>query len=100
MKLKQWLQEQKGISYKEYKALPDIERWSLEGEFRKYNAKIQRRDAFLKKNPNLWRKATPEEIVRMTAISKKEKERYEHSLKIGGIDLKGNYTALHRRFDM
>ena len=40
---------------------------------------------------------TEEERERLEAVLAKEKERYETSMKIGGIDGRGNYTALHHR---
>lgn len=75
----------------------ESETWSLSGDFRMYNAAIQKKDAFLRKNPTTWRPATEEERTEIVARMEKEKERYDTSLKIGGIDSRGNYTALHHR---
>ena len=41
---------------------------------------------------------TDDEKVAVDEIAEKEKLRYEASHKIGGIDEKGNYTALHHRW--
>lgn len=99
MKLKQWLREEKHMAYAEYKALPDIDRWCLEGDFRYYNAQLQKKQAAIRNNKTVWRPATEEEKKKMHAQSEKERQRYETSLKIGGIDERGNYTALHYRWE-
>ena len=41
---------------------------------------------------------TVEEKEKMEEWAAKETERYEISEKIGGLDERGNYTALHYRF--
>ena len=40
-----------------------------------------------------------EEKDKLEKIFAKERDRYETSLKIGGIDDRGNYTALHHRWE-
>lgn len=42
---------------------------------------------------------TPEEKERADIMAAEARERYEKNLKIGGIDERGNYTALHHRWD-
>ena len=37
MKFKQWLKEHKKMTCADYTALEDIDRWSIEGEFREFN---------------------------------------------------------------
>ena len=93
MKLKKWLREYKEMTYAEYRALPDIERWSIEGEFKHFNRVKQIHDS------QNWRPMTEEEIEHYNAVSEKEMERYRINLKIGGIDERGNYTALHHRWE-
>ena len=41
MKFKKWLPEYKKITYAEYKALPDYDRWEIEEEFRGFNRREQ-----------------------------------------------------------
>ena len=91
MKLKQWLKEQKDMPYQEYKKLPDIEQYILQGEHRDF---CRREEIHKRQN---WRPMTEEEKRQMDIWSKKEIERYQTSLKNGGIDARGNYTALHYR---
>ena len=45
MKLKQWLMEYHQMSYGEYKALDDIERWSVLGDFNRFNRNKQIHDS-------------------------------------------------------
>lgn len=45
------------------------------------------------------RKMTDEEKAELEHTINKEKERHETSKKIGGIDERGNYTALHHRYE-
>ena len=93
MKLKQWLREYKQMAYADYQKLPDMEQWNIIGEFNDYN----RRQNLLKNRKGTWRPMTEEEKIRVTKILEKERQRYETNLKIGGIDERGNYTALHHR---
>lgn len=93
MKLKQWLPEYKGISYADYKLLPDIERWELEAEFKRFNRSQQ-----LYANQS-WRPMTREEKNHVEILFEKERIRYETSITIGGIDERGNYTALSHRWE-
>lgn len=46
---------------------------------------------------NFKRKMTEEETARLDEIVAKEQKRFRQSILAGGIDLKGNYTALHHR---
>ena len=94
MKLKQWLGEQKQLTYAEYKALTEEEQWKLQGEHQRFCRLEHQR----KQNPSGWRKMTPEEREHLEEVLAKEKERYEKSLAVGGIDERGNYTALHHRW--
>ena len=41
---------------------------------------------------------TDKEKQKFNAIADKEKIRYASSMRIGGIDERGNYTALHHRW--
>ena len=93
MKLKKWLPEYKQISYAEYRALPDDDRWKIEEEFRRFNRREQ-----MHANQN-WRPMTEEEKQQLEIVLEKERIRYETSLKIGGIDERGNYTALSHRWE-
>ena len=93
MKLKKWLPEYKKITYAEYKALPDYDRWEIEEEFRGFNRREQIHAS------QGWRLVTEEEKKRLGIVHEKEKNRYETSLKIGGIDERGNYTALSHRWE-
>lgn len=93
MKLKQWLREYCQMTYAEYKALEDVKRWQLEGEFKRFNRNKQIHDS------QNWRPMTEEEKKRTEGILEKERKRYETNLKIGGIDERGNYTALHHRWE-
>ena len=45
------------------------------------------------------RKMTPKEMAETERQLLKEKERYAISLQIGGVDERGNYTALHHRWE-
>lgn len=92
MKLKKWLPVYKKMTYAEYKSLPDYDRWEIEEEFRRFNRSEQ-----IHNNQN-WRPMTEDEKQKYGAVLEKERIRYETSLKIGGIDEKGNYTALHYRW--
>lgn len=46
---------------------------------------------------NFKRKMTAEEKAKLEEIVAKEQARYIQSAKAGGIDIRGNYTALHHR---
>ncbi len=93
MKLKKWLPEYKKITYAEYKALPYYERWEIEEEFRQFNRREQ-----IHASQN-WRPMTEEEKKQLEIVLEKERIRYETNLKIGGIDERGNYTALSHRWE-
>ena len=93
MKLKQWLREYRQMTYSEYKSLDDIERWIMLGEFNHFNRNKQMHDS------QNWRPMTAAEKKQTEKILEQERKRYEISLKIGGIDERGNYTALHHRWE-
>ena len=93
MKLKKWLPEYKQITYAEYKELPDSDRWEMEEEFRQFNRREQ-----IHASQNR-RPMTEEEKKQLEITLEKERIRYETSLKIGGIDERGNYTALSHRWE-
>lgn len=93
MKLKKWLPEYKQITYAEYKELPDSDRWEMEEEFRQFNRREQ-----IHASQN-WRPMTEEEKKQLEISIEKERIRYETALKIGGIDERGNYTALSHRWE-
>lgn len=95
MKLKKWLVEQKQLTYEMYKSMPEEERWQLEEEHRRFCRWENQR----KQNADGWRKMNDEERAYLEEVLAKEKERYEKSLVAGGIDERGNYTALHYRWD-
>lgn len=44
MKLREYLREQHGMTYDQYRSLSDIERWKIEAEFNFYNATLQRKN--------------------------------------------------------
>lgn len=96
MKLKQWLREQKEMTYAEFKLLPEDEQEILRIEHYQFNQSNQKKK---ERNRKGWRPMTEEEIKYATEILEHEKKRYEASLKIGGIDERGNYTALHHRWE-
>lgn len=93
MKLKQWLKEYEDLTYAEYQSLPQEEKWMLQYEHQRFCSRKQKHDS------QGWRKMTPEEKERADAMAAKARERYETNLKIGGIDERGNYTALHHRWE-
>jgi hypothetical protein len=93
MKLKAWLREEKNMTYAEYKALDDIDRYILFGEFTWDNARLQ------KKARVGWRPMTEEERKWADEVGEKGRQRYLVNAKIGGLDERGNYTALHHRWD-
>ena len=92
MKIKQWLREYKNMTYAEYKGLSENEKYILQDEHRRFCRNKQIHDS------QNWRPMTEEEKAYTKRILEKERERYEISLKIGGIDERGNYTALHHRY--
>lgn len=93
MKLKAWLREHKGMSYPEYQALPEAERYFIYGDFEQYNRRLQ------KKAQVGWRPMTEEERQWADEIGEQGRERYLANSKIGGLDERGNYTALHHRWE-
>lgn len=99
MKLKEYLREQHNMSYAEYKALPDIERWQIEGEFQSHNVALQRRQQAREnfvRSGGVIRQATPEELEEWAYRSDLERQHRENSIKAG--DISGNgYIALHHR---
>ena len=94
MKLKAWLREKKGMTYSEYRELPDIERYSLYGDFEQYNRHLQK-----KAQAGGWRPMTEEERQWADEVGEKERKRYLINSQIGGLDELGNYTALHHRWE-
>lgn len=80
------------MSYPKYKTLPELEKVVLQYEHREFCHKEQNH---ARQN---WRSMTVEEKEKMEEWAAKETERYEISEKIGGLDERGNYTALHYRF--
>lgn len=97
MKLKEWLRQYHQMSYADYKKLPYTERTIMEGDFQYFNNKLNRTKQIHDRQN--WRPMTEEEIERINIITEQEMKRYEISLKIGGIDDCGNYTALLHRWD-
>ena len=93
MKLKQWLREYKQMSYREYRELSEFEQYEVQAEHQEFCRYQQRRAS------ENWRPMTEDEIAELTETLEKEKQRYETSIKIGGIDEIGNYTALHYRWE-
>ena len=91
MKLKEWLKTYKNMSYSEYKNLSEDERLDIQIEHQRFNRAKQIHDS------QNWRPMTEEEKHKAEEFFKKERERYEKSLISGGIDSRGNYTALHHR---
>ena len=91
MKLKAWLKENKNMSYSEYQALPEMQRYDIYNEFIKYNQHLQ------KKAQLGWRPMTEEEKKWADEVGEKERKRYLLNSQIGGLDERGNYTALHHR---
>ena len=108
MKLKQWLNECNKMSYNEYKALPEPQRYQLEAEFMEYNRMLQMKNSAKDRQERMdakdstfisRRPMTQEEISELDEVLEKERKRYDYSLKCGGIDEKGNYTALSHWWD-
>lgn len=98
MKLKQWLKEYHNMTYAQYKELPEEERGELHWQHQAFCASEQKiANARQKAN---WRPMTDEEREEGNTMMEKEAARYEMNLKIGGIDERGNYTALHHRWDV
>lgn len=96
MKLKKWLYEVHQMSYAEYKLLADTEQWNLQAEFNQFNKNMIQREMFIQSG-GIIRTMSDDEFDDFILRGKKEQIRYETSLKIGGIDERGNYTALHHR---
>lgn len=94
MKLKQWLREYHNMTYLEYKALPEEGQLPLKNEFTSFNRSIQ----IANSGGVVRRKMTGEEKIELDRVLEKERKRYEYSLKCGGIDERGNYTALSHRW--
>ncbi len=100
MKLKQWLKEYHNMSYEKYKALPDMDRYDIENEFYNFNRQEQIKNNNKNDKTLLSRRPMTEEEKReLDIIFEKERIRYETSLKIGGVDERGNYTALSHRWE-
>ena len=94
MKLKKWLSVEKQMTYAEYLALPEMERFRIQAEHQEFCRKANRH------KQQGWRPMTEEEKKRTEEILAKEKERFEKSLMVGGADQNGYYTALHHRWDV
>ena len=94
MKLKRYLKEQRGLTKEEFNSLDEVDRYGILGDFRRFNIKEQQ---FLHRKG--WRPMTPEEMAETEQQTRKEQERYSISKMIGGIDSRGNYTALHHRWE-
>lgn len=93
MKLKRWLERYKNISYAEYKELS----YEEQSVFREEHLRFLSNS--IKKKSYKSRPMSEEEKAKLELIFAKEKLRYETSIKIGGIDERGNYTALHHRWE-
>ena len=91
MKLKMWLREYKDMTYAEFRKLDEDEQWEIREEHGSFCKREQ-----VRKREHV-RPATEEEKKYYAECFKKERRRYERSLEIGGIDERGNYTALHHR---
>ena len=81
------------MSYAEYRRMPEIEKNILYAEFERYNNNLR------KKEEAGWRAMTDEERKWADKVAEQGKARYLMNMKIGGIDERGNYTALHHRWD-
>ena len=69
MKLKAWLREQKGMSYSEYRAMPEFERYSIYGDFLWDNRCLQKKaQAAQKRIQAGWRPMTEEERKRVDEL--------------------------------
>ncbi len=99
MKFKQYLRENCDMTYAQFQALSDVDRWTIEGSFNRYNATLlkrkQMRENFIKSG-GIIRQATPEELEEAKYKSKIEHKHRENSMKCDGISEYG-YTALHYR---
>ena len=93
MKLKKWLREYEDMSYAEFKKLDEAEQYEIRMEHSSFCKREE-----LRKRENV-RPATEEEKKYFAECFEKERRRYERSLEIGGIDERGNYTALHHRWE-
>ena len=94
MKLKRYLKEQRGLTKEEFNSLDEVDRYGILGDFRRFNIKEQQ---FLHRKG--WRPMTPEELKETEEQIAKEMERRRINAMIGGIDERGNYKALHYRWE-
>ena len=85
--------EKKIMSYTEYRTLPEIEKIAIYAEFERYNNCLRKREQAG------WRAMTDEERKWADELAEQGKARYLMNMKIGGIDERGNYTALHHRWE-
>ena len=92
VKLRAWLRESKKMSYSEYKMLSEVSRADIYWEFEQYNRRLQ------KKAQIGWRPMTEEERQWADEVGEQGRKRYLINSKIGGLDERGNYTALHYRW--
>lgn len=93
MKIKKWLADIPNIRYENFKQLPMHIQNELRREHQNF-CQIENR----KRRQN-WIPVPEEELKILINKSQKERKRYAENLLIGGIDEKGNYTALHHRWD-
>ncbi len=99
MKFKQYLRVKCDMTYSQFQALPDVDRWTIEGSFDRYNAALQKREQMREnfiRSGGIIRQATPEELEKAKYKSEIEREHRENSLKCGGISENG-YIVLHYR---
>ena len=80
------------MSYSEYKMLSEVSRADIYWEFEQYNRRLQ------KKAQIGWRPMTEEELQWADEVGEQGRKRYLINSKIGGLDERGNYTALHYRW--
>lgn len=80
------------MSYSEYKMLSEVSRADIYWEFEQYNRRLQ------KKAQIGWRPMTEEERQWADEVGEQGRKRYLINSKIGGLDERGNYTALHYRW--
>lgn len=80
------------MSYSEYKMLSEVSRADIYWEFEQYNRRLQ------KKAQIGWRPMTEEERQWADEVGEQGRKRYLINSKIGGLDGRGNYTALHYRW--
>lgn len=94
MKLKTWLKEIYSISQTEFQQLPKHVQLELQREHRTFCQQEAKRKS------HHWIPVPDEELAILKERAARERKRYSESLKIGGIDELGNYTALHHRYDL